>query len=456
VYNELLRPRFHFTARRNWLNDPNGLVYHDGRYHLFFQHNPTGCEWGNMHWGHAVSRDLCRWRELPVALAPDRHGPVFSGSAVVDAHNTSRLGLPGAPPLVALYTGAGNPPVQCLAFSTSGGETWSRPSFNPVLPFHAPENRDPRVLWYAPGAHWVMALYAREEGVDGIRFFASPDLRTWEPRGWIPGFYECPDLFPLPRPGQGGGPRQCCWVLHAADGRYLLGRFDGSDFHPETALQPQDCGPNFYAAQTWSDMPATDGRRVQIAWMRGGEFPGMPFNQQLGAPCTLELSGTPDAPRLARWPARELAVLRGAGTVRGDFVLENGEHRLAAGMLSEGTADLEVELNGRSDARVEFCVLGERWECDLAARAVRYGEHAAPVFPAGGGAVLRLRALVDRASLELFSRGGPSLTAHRRAPGVANSGSEALTMRVRGGSVRVRRLGLWPLHSAWSAATDSR
>ena len=332
-----MRPQFHFTAKTNWLNDPNGLVFYGGRYHLFFQHNPSGIEWGNMTWGHAVSTDLVHWRQLDEALRPDRLGTIFSGSAVVDWQNTSGFQSGPEKPLVCFFTSAGGtsaeskgqPFTQSLAFSTDGGDTWTKFAQNPVLRHVAGENRDPKVIWHAPTKKWVMALY-----LDGEHYalFSSPNLKDWTRLSDIPTFgaSECPDLFELPLaenrrglsrfaesaeqkgtvPLSAGGSRTGSrWIFWGGNNHYLIGRFDGTTFTKESGPHRFEYGDNYYAAQTYSDIPASDGRRIQIAWMRGGKYPGMPFNQQMSFPSSLTLETTPDGPRLFRRPVKELALL---------------------------------------------------------------------------------------------------------------------------------------------------
>jgi fructan beta-fructosidase len=184
LYRETYRPQFHFTAKKNWLNDPNGLVFADGEYHLFFQHNPGGIQWGDMHWGHAVSRDLFHWKELPIALSPDKLGTNFSGSADIDFANTTGFGKDSHPPMVAMYTAAGKPFTQCLAYSNDRGRTWMQYSGNPVLKHIKGENRDPRIFWHKPSLQWIMALY-----LDGDEFgiFGSPNLKEWKEFERMPG-----------------------------------------------------------------------------------------------------------------------------------------------------------------------------------------------------------------------------------------------------------------------------
>ncbi len=271
LYDETYRPQFHFTARANWLNDPNGLVYDQGEYHLFFQHNPTGIEWGNMTWGHATSRDLVHWEQLPNAIEPDPLGTIFSGSAVVDRHNSAGFQVGSRPPLVAIYTAAGDtspeskgqPFTQCLAYSNDRGRTWTKYDGNPVLNHIVGGNRDPKVIWHAPTQRWIMALY-----LDGNEFglFSSPDLKHWEPIQTLalPDCSECPDFFPLPVDGD---KNHIKWVFTAANGHYLIGSFDGAKFTQEGGPFAADYGANYYAVQTYSDLPESDGRRIQVAWM---------------------------------------------------------------------------------------------------------------------------------------------------------------------------------------------
>jgi len=245
------RPLFHFTPPANWINDPNGMVWHDGEYHLFYQYNPFGDTWGHMSWGHAVSRDLLRWQHLPVALAEEDGVMIFSGSAVVDWNNTSGLGLGGKPPLVAIYTGhhtAKPLQNQHIAHSADRGRTWSKYPGNPVLDVNMADFRDPKVIWHQPTSRWIMSLALSTE--QKIHFYASPDLKQWRyvgeygGGGALGGLWECPDLFPLPV--EGGGTK---WVLIVninpggpAGGsgcQYFVGEFDGATFTPDTPATPE-------------------------------------------------------------------------------------------------------------------------------------------------------------------------------------------------------------------------
>ncbi len=224
MYREAHRPQFHFTSRRGWLNDPNGLLWHDGEYHLFYQHNPYGWDWGNMHWGHAVSPDLVHWTEQPIALYPKKYGDwCFSGSGVVDHRNTSGFGKGDEPPLVVAFTSTGR--GECIAYSNDRGRTWTEYEANPVVQHRG---RDPRLLWHEPTKRWIMAVYDETDDARAIAFYSSTDLKTWTFESRIDGFYECPDLFELPITEN---PDETRWVLYGADGLYQLGQFDGQQIH---------------------------------------------------------------------------------------------------------------------------------------------------------------------------------------------------------------------------------
>src|SRR5690606_17896523 len=259
LYKEKNRPQFHFTTRRGWINDPNGLVYYDGEYHLFYQHNPYEREWENMHWGHAVSKDLVHWVELPNALYPDNIGTMFSGSAVVDYDNTAGYNVGSTPAMIAFYT-ADSPDkqVQCMAYSLDKGRSWTKYENNPLIDskhiWNSKDTRDPKVFWYKPGGHWVMVLNER----DGHSIYTSSDIKEWKYESHVTGFWECPELFELPIDGN---PDNTKWVMYGASGTYMLGSFDGKVFTPESGKYLYTTG-SIYAAQTFTNMP--DGRRVQI------------------------------------------------------------------------------------------------------------------------------------------------------------------------------------------------
>ncbi|UCJ08313.1 glycoside hydrolase family 32 protein [Chitinophaga pendula] len=305
LYQEYNRPQFHFTTRRGWVNDPNGLIFYEGEYHLFYQHNPYEKEWENMSWGHAISKDLIHWEELSVALHPDKLGTMFSGSAVIDYDNTSGFGKPGIPAMVAAYT-VDNPDrqIQCIAYSLDKGRTWVKYAKNPVInskeKWNSKDTRDPRVFWYQPGQHWVMVLNER----DGHSIYTSGNLKDWKYESHTTGFWECPDLFELPVDDD---PNHTKWVMYGASNTYMIGSFDGKRFTPEGGKYYFSAG-TIYAAQTYSNIPPADGRRIQLGWGRIAH-PGMPFNGMMLLPTELKLRTTRNGPRLFSNPIRETVQL---------------------------------------------------------------------------------------------------------------------------------------------------
>jgi len=438
MYSEVYRPQFHFTAQKNWLNDPNGLVFYEGEYHLFFQHNPEGLQFGAMAWGHAVSRDLIHWQQRANALTPDALGPIWSGSAVVDWDNTAGFGQGENKPLVAMYTAAGQPFTQCLAFSLDRGRTWTKYAQNPVLPHIIGGNRDPKVVWYAPSRRWIMALY-----LDGSDFglFSSPDLKTWTRLQTLtlPGCDECPDFFEMPIEGSHHERR---WVFTAANGHYLVGDFDGKTFTPETGVLQGDYGANFYAVQTYSDIPRSDGRRIQIAWMRGGEYPQMPFNQQMSFPCELTLHRAPDGLRLRRQPVREIASLYEQEHRWHDQPLLPGDNPLGA--LRGELWDVHAEFEVGDAAALRLRVRGEDIRYNVKDQTLTALGRTAPLKLDGHRLALRL--LVDRTSLEVFGNGGQiSMTSCFLPP----ASDQTLAVYADGGPARIVSLAVHPLRSAW-------
>lgn len=447
LYREPLRPQFHFSARRGWLNDPNGLVYHAGEYHLFFQHNPYGWNWGNMHWGHAVSPDLVHWEELGEALYPDALGTMYSGSAIVDHQNAAGFNAANAPAILLFYTAAGGenrmsrgrPYTQCLAFSTDRGRTWKKYERNPILPNLTPGNRDPKVVWHEPSRQWLMTLYVETNKVHSIFFFGSKNLRDWTYLSHTEGFFECPDFFPLADPGDHG---RLLWLLTGASSEYMLGHFDGRQFSPITPKLPGHLGRDFYAAQTYSDLPPADGRRIQIGWLRA-TAPGMPFNQCLSLPLELRLLSTPGGPRLSMLPARELTRLREQPITAGPLELApNAPNPLAAarGELWE----VRAEFTPAPGAVFELKVRGAEIIYDSASENLTVNGHRAKA-PLRGGRQ-RLAVFVDRTTLEVFASDG---LAYVPMPYIAKPDEQAVEARMRQGQARLDTLTAFPLRSIW-------
>lgn len=324
MYHEKSRPQLHYSQRRGWNNDPNGMVWYDGEYHLFYQHNPYEREWENMHWGHAVSRDLIHWEELNEALYPDHNGTAFSGSAVVDYENTSGFGSKDNPAMVAIYTGASAKQVQCIAYSLDKGRTWTKYEKNPVIDsgklWNTVDTRDPKVFWYGPNKEWVMILNER----DGHSIYTSADLKEWKYESHVTGFWECPELFELP---VDGNPQNTMWVMYGASGTYMLGDFDGKVFTPKHGKYYY-CGGSIYAAQTFTGIPESDGRRIQIGWDRINH-PNLPVNGCMTLPTELTLRTTKDGVRLFCSPIKELNSLEQEGIKAENLTAEQANRLLA-------------------------------------------------------------------------------------------------------------------------------
>jgi sucrose-6-phosphate hydrolase SacC (GH32 family) len=444
LYREPLRGQFHFSAKRGWNNDPNGCVFYNGEYHLFFQHNPYGWGWGNMHWGHAVSRDLVHWEELGDKLLPDDLGPMFSGSAVVDWKNTSGFGKDGKPPLVLFYTAAGNPAVQCLAYSTDG-RTFTKYSGNPVVKQVTGGNRDPKVIWHEPTKQWVMVLYVEWQKKHTIHFFTSPNLRDWKlasiSNGDAPGrgfLYECPDFFELPVDGDATRKK---WVLIAANSEYALGSFDGENFLPEASRLRGHAGKGFYAAQSFSDAP--DGRRIFIGWWQT-ETKGMPFNQSMTVPLELRLTQTGDGPRMTFTPVKELEVLRSKTHRFDPMTLRPGDKNPLDAIRAE-LIEVRVEFEPRDAKEVAFNIRDIVIEYDAAKQELGVaGRRAAAPLRDGRQ---RLVIYCDRTGAEVFASDG---LCYMPMPFNTKPDNRRLFLETRGGGAKVASLEVHELRPAWN------
>jgi fructan beta-fructosidase len=305
LYHEKNRPQYHFSSRRGWINDPNGMIFYEGEYHLFYQHNPYEREWENMSWGHAVSKDMIHWQELPTALSPDSLGTMFSGSTVIDYTNTAGFNQGNVPAMLAFFT-VDNPEkqIQCMAYSLDKGRTWTKYNKNPLIDskakWNSKDTRDPRVFWYQPGRHWVMVLNER----DGHSIYTSKNAKEWRYESHVTGFWECPDLFELPIDGDKNRTK---WVMYGASTTYMIGSFDGKIFTPESGKHSYTTG-SIYAAQTFTNMPESDPRRIQMGWGRIQQ-PGMPFNHMMLLPTELRLRTTKNGLRLSSVPVKETEQL---------------------------------------------------------------------------------------------------------------------------------------------------
>ena len=435
LYQEKFRPQFHFTARQwattrlnpgqhqeGWMNDLNGLVYYDGEYHLFAQ------RWWSC-WIHAVSKDLIHWTELPPAFWEEKPNMgVQSGTIVIDYANTSGLSPDKRnPPMVAFCT-RNDDRTHLVTYSLDHGRTWRFYDKNPIL---VKPERDPNVFWYQPGAHWVMMMY----GEGQYHILTSRNLLEWkDEHHTIPNSYECPNFFELPVDGDHNHKK---WVLVRGDGKYSVGSFDGTQFTEETPQFVSDFGPNFYATQTWANTETGDDRRIQAAWMRGGAYPDMPFNQQASFPCELTLRTTPSGPRLFREPIREIATLHKSETKWTQRVLKDG-----ATLSLAPTGDLfhlKMQVRVAPGATLTLNVRGV--PLALTHRTLANDTEPVPT----SGELQTVEVLIDRTSLEAFANGGEVSISRCFLPS-----GDGLSLQVRGGGATIQSLSLFPLNSAWT------
>ena len=405
LYQEKLRQQIHFSPLRGWNNDPNGLVYYAGEYHLFFQHNPYGWSWGNMHWGHAVSTDLVHWKELGDAIFPDSLGTIFSGSAIVDLPNSAGFAAGDKKAIVCFYTAAGKTSqqsknalfTQCIAYSTDSGRSWSKYPGNPVLQHIAAENRDPKVIWYEKEKKWILALFLDK---NDYALFASPDLKHWEKLCdvAIPGTGECPEFFEI---AVNGDVKNTRWIFYGGNGRYLIGRFDGKKFTPESGPYSLSLGNCFYASQTYNDIPKEDGRRIQIGWGQVNS-PGMPFNQCMLFPTQLTLRTTQEGMRLFAEPVKEIELLHNKEWKKEKLVIEPDSNPISGinGELYHIKGDFKV---GKK-SKIGFKIHGTEVLFDAAKGELTCLNKKAEFKPEGGKIYFEI--IADRNTIEIFCNHG--------------------------------------------------
>jgi fructan beta-fructosidase len=440
---EAHRPQVHFTPRANWMNDPNGMVFYNNEYHLFYQYYPDSTVWGPMHWGHATSTDLVHWQHQPVALYPDSLGYIFSGSAVADVNNTSGFGKDGKIPLVAIFTS--HDPVgekagkttfenQSIAYSLDEGKTWTKYANNPVLKNPGVKDfRDPKVSWFEAGKKWIMTLATQ----DRVTFYSSKDLKTWSKESEIGkdfgahgGVWECPDLFPLDYDGKE------VWVLLVSINpggpnggsatQYFTGNFDGKTFTPnDTLTRWVDYGPDDYAGITWSN---TGKRKIFIGWMSNWQYanvvPTEKWRSATTIPRELMLQKVDNGLFLSSNPVKEFDLLSGNKISLNNITASDFDLTAKTGALN-GPARIEIKTDKLDDFSMNFTnENGEKVVVGFDKKANSYfidrtasgkvdfsksfaGRHTAPRFISDSKADITL--IVDDASIELFADNGLSV-----------------------------------------------
>lgn len=429
---EKYRPVYHFSPAYGWMNDPNGMFYKDGVYHLFYQHNPYGSMWGNMHWGHATSTDLVTWEHHGDAISPDALGTIFSGSCVVDKDNTAGF---GAGAVIAFYTSASDRQVQSMAYSLDNGKTFKKYARNPILTSTQRDFRDPKVIWHEDTKKWIMVLAVGQE----MEIYSSADLKSWtleskfgEGQGAHGGVWECPDLLELPVEGtelkkwvlvcnlNPGGP------FGGSATQYFVGTFDGKRFVNESPAVTKwmDWGKDHYATVTWSDAP--DNRRIAIAWMSNWQYandvPTSQYRSPNSVPRDLSLFVIDGGIYLQSAPSPELLKLRDVSKKRSFKV--NGT-RIVKDLIpnNEGAYEIELSVKNQQAEIIGFRLYNDKGEevdmqYDMKEKKfsmdrrksgeVSFNEN----FPMltwtaiGDKDEMKLRLFVDRSSVEAFGDGG--------------------------------------------------
>ncbi|MEO8111434.1 MAG: glycoside hydrolase family 32 protein [Ginsengibacter sp.] len=452
TYNEPYRPQVHFSPKTGWMNDPNGMVYFKGKYHLFYQYYPDSTVWGPMHWGHATSTDVVHWEQQPTALYPDSLGYIFSGSAVVDVNNTSGFGKDGKVPLVAIFThhdpvgeksGSNTFQNQSIAFSLDEGKTWTKYSGNPVLKNPGiTDFRDPKVMWYEPGKKWMMTLATK----DRITFFSSADLKNWKREsefgndlGAHGGVWECPDLFTLNHNGKKiwvlvvninpGGPNK------GSATQYFLGDFDGNKFIPNsTETKWLDYGPDEYAGITWSN---TGDRKIFLGWMSNwlyaNQVPTVKWRSAMTIPRELKIKEADGKMYVASEPVAELSKIQNDHVIKENYKVDHSSdlHDLTNQFKVPCRINLQVKTIedftiSLSNASGEKLLIGydkktNQYFIDrtMAGKADFNKEFAAKHFaPRFSKSVsMDLSLVIDESSVELFADDGLSVMTEIFFPG---------------------------------------
>ena len=435
---ESFRPVYHHTPAYGWMNDPNGMFYKDGVYHLYFQYNPYGSVWGNMHWGHSTSTDLMHWKFEGCAIVPDAWGAIFSGSCVVDHENTAGFGKEA---VVAFYTSAKSTPwgdiqMQSMAYSLDNGKTFTKYEGNPILTSSEKDFRDPKVFWYAPGKHWVMILAVGQH----MEIYSSVNLKEWKKesefgamQGAHGGVWECPDLVEIPVEGT----REKKWVLicnlnpggpfGGSAAQYFVGSFDGKKFVNESPTQTKwmDWGKDNYATVTWNNAP--DGRCIALGWMSNWQYANnVPTRQYrsantLARDLTLYREG--QELYLKSTPSSEVKKARGKKVSIPSFKVSEKHEIVNLFEEKQGAYEVEIVIQNAGASKIAFCLLNDKGEkvsmyYDLNRKQfvmdrsesgkVDFSKDfpAVTVAPVNVDKELTLRLFVDRSSIEAFGEDG--------------------------------------------------
>lgn len=481
LYKEKYRPQFHFSPAKNWTNDPNGLVYFNGEYHLFYQYNPFGNRWGHMSWGHAVSNDLVHWNHLPLAIPEKDSVMIFSGSAVVDENNTSGFAKkPGQIPMVAIYTAhisyAANPDnyrqEQHIAYSLDNGRTWTKYSGNPVLNIHKKDFRDPKVLWYAPQKKWIMLVVLPHEHI--VQFYSSTDLKKWDhlsdfgPAGDIHDIWECTDLVQVPVDETNGVYK---WVLlnsQQTTMQYFVGDFDGKKFtneNPANKIFRPDYGPDYYAAITYNHLPA-DHPPILLGWANNWKYandiPTFPWKSAMSLPRELKLKKQNNEWLLIQQPVAALKNLRRGSfsekniSVNGKLLLpvrsQQFEMEVVFQPMPNSSAGIQLAAGGSHFFIVGYDVANQKLFIDRSRSSdtsfnknfdslSRYETSLAPQ-----NGKINLHVFFDNSIIEIFANEGVAVMTVQIFPGKTDN---EIGLFSDGAETNFDSIKIWKMKSAW-------
>lgn len=475
------RPVYHFSPPANWTNDPNGLIYLNGKFQLYYQHNPQENKWGHMSWGHAESTDLVHWTHLPVAIpevvTKDTTLYIYSGSAVIDKANTSGFGANGKAPIVAIFTGdlpKQQKEAQYIAYSNDDGMSYQWYDKNPVIDLNMRDFRDPNVFWFEPKKQWIMTVSMVNE--HQIRFYGSKDLKKWEklsdfgPAGYTKNGWECPSLLPLPVDGNRADTKYVLFVSnfgeHGPQMQYFVGDFDGATFKNLNSADKMlrvDYGDSFYAAIAWRDAP--NSKKILMGWLINGKPETYPWKGQMSIPRDLSLRRTADGIRLFQNPAaiitNSLPKYAKGGVLSKKDLRVNGKMALSTGSaLNKNAYWIDAEIQPGKSAKSGFIVTATTdgakkieigydatskqlyVDCTSAEGANKDKRNqvmTAPVKTING--VIRLRILVDKSSLEVFGNNGEQVISTMIYP---DPDATSLSAFSTGSSV-IRNLKIWDM-----------
>lgn len=439
-YSEPDRPKTHFSAKKGWINDPNGLIYHNGIYHLYFQHNPAGRMWGNMHWGHAESTDLIHWVEKDEAMFPDETGTMYSGSAILDEKNLTGLGTTENPPILFYYTAAGGentlsqgkPYTQCLAYSTDNGKTLVKYDGNPVVPHIGYANRDPKVIWSDEMNCYYMALYLVD---NEFLLYTSDDLLHWEKKQQInlPNVAECPDFYPLTVKETG----ERFWILVGAHDWYLVGKLNEEGmFCPVQECKRHHWGDSSYAAQSYS---GTGDRRIKVAW-NNFCIPNNYFNSSMNIPTEMTLVKDGDSYSLCANPIKEIESLySGTKKIGGIKVAEGSAQTIST---NKGAKDITFVIKGGKKYHIDFH--GTTMSFDNNGCCMSAANCCLPSYPGEDG--VKVRVIADTTGFEIFTGEGRAFAV---AGFMANMDATDFTVVTEEGDIEIASFEATDLKSIW-------